>query len=88
MKKTDGALQTIRIKERLLLRDLPIWIRVFSFINLGFFALLSGVSIFSPNSLNVAEAMFVSLYTVVFLLLLGKYGNKRKELTPEEISKL
>ena len=87
MQKTDGAPQRISIRDRLLLRDLPIWARVFSFVNLGFFALLIGVSIFSPNSLNVVDTTFVSLYIVVFSLIFGKYGNKRKELTPEEISK-
>jgi hypothetical protein len=88
MEKSDGAPQRISIGDRLLLHDLPIWIRVFSFVNLGFFALLIGVSIFSPKSLNVADATFVSLYTVVFLMLFGKYGNRRKELTLEEVSKL
>jgi len=88
MKKTDGAPQRISIRDRLLLRDFPTWVKVIYIVNLGFFALLIGVSIFSPKSLNIAEATFVSLYTVVFLLIFGKYGNKRKELTPEEISKL
>ena len=88
MQKTERAPQRISIRDRLLLRELPIWMRVFSFVNLGFFALLIGVSIFSPNSLNVADTTFVSIYAVVFFLIFGKYGNKRKELTPEEFSKL
>src|SRR5271165_6178814 len=85
MESADSHLgREITFKDGLVGRNLPIWLKIFYFVNLSFFALLAGVAIFSPGSLNVADMTLVSLYFLVFVLISGSYRNKPRTLTSEE----
>jgi len=86
MQNPNPHQKEITVSDRLLGRYLPNWLRIFYFANLVFFVFLIGVAIFSPNSLNIADSLFLSLYLIVWALILGKYGSKNRPLTPKETS--
>ena len=82
MKKLPGPNETQRdrvsIEQKLMGRDLPVWLKITSCASLGLATALILVGIFTPSSLNYADMILISIFLIFYSLAMNRHLDSRE----------